>query len=97
METTHCLVLNMDTDEERALRDSSRNMKTTVQIIQEKMDQQGLIYESIEAEAARNDRILFLNIRTFEEVIKRMNSDPRNKIIFMLFLVIMGCSAYLFL
>ncbi|KAG5860280.1 hypothetical protein KMI_02g03730 [Encephalitozoon hellem] len=87
----------MDTDEERALRESSRNMKTTVQIIQEKIDQQGLIYESIEAEAARNDRILLMNIRAFEEAIKRMNNDPRNKIIFMLLLVIIGCSAYLFL
>ncbi|WEL39687.1 hypothetical protein PFJ87_10g01360 [Encephalitozoon hellem] len=87
----------MDADEERALRESSRNMKTTVQIIQEKIDQQGLIYESIEAEAARNDRILLMNIRAFEEAIKRMNKDPRDKIIFMLLLVIIGCSAYLFL
>ncbi|CCI73990.1 ECU10_1155 [Encephalitozoon cuniculi GB-M1] len=87
----------MDGEEERALRESSKSMKTTVQIIQEKIDQQNLIYESIEAETTRNDRILFLNIRKFEEAIKRMNSDPRNKIIFMLLLVIVGCSAYLFL
>ncbi|AHL30161.1 uncharacterized protein Eint_101105 [Encephalitozoon intestinalis ATCC 50506] len=86
----------MDTEEEKALRESSRNMKTTVQIIQEKMDQQALIYESIEAETERNGKILFLNIRRFEEAIRRMNSDPRNKIIFMLFLVIVGCSGYLF-
>lgn len=87
----------MDTEEEKVLKESSRSMKTTVQAIQERIGQQNMIYEAIEAETAKNDRTLLLNIRKFDEAVRRMNKDPRNKIIFMLLLVIVGCSLYLFL
>ncbi|KAM0672840.1 hypothetical protein CWI42_051070 [Ordospora colligata] len=85
----------MSNEEERMLSETSRNMKATVQIIQEKINQQDLLYESIEAETEKADRILMANIDRFGDAIKRMNNDPRNKVIFILALILIICISYL--
>ncbi|KAH9411438.1 hypothetical protein HK407_05g09570 [Ordospora pajunii] len=85
----------MSNEEEMMLSETSRNMKATVQIIQEKISQQDLLYESIEAETEKADRALMANIDRFGEAIKRMNNDPRNKIIFILALILIMCISYL--
>lgn len=85
-----------DGEEERILKETSKNMRATVQTIEEHIRQQDLLYESIEVETAKNDKLFFSNMSRFEETMRRMNSDPRNKIIFVLTLVVAGCSFYLF-
>lgn len=85
----------MNTEEENALRETSRSMKSTVQIIHEQMHQQDLLCESIEADSAKNSRLFYSNMNKFRQAVRRMNRDPRNKIIFILMLAIIACSIYL--
>lgn len=85
----------MNTEEEKSLKETSRSMKATVQVIQEQMKQQDLLYECIEVETTKNKKFFSSNMDKFEKVLRRMNGDPRNKIILMLILVILGCGFYL--
>jgi hypothetical protein len=86
----------MRTDEdEEALSVSSQKMKKTVLDIQDRIREQDLLYEAIEAETDRNGDFFAANMRKFEKVVERMNKDPRNKVILVLVILIMCCIYYL--
>jgi exonuclease VII small subunit len=80
---------------EEALKTSSQKMKKAVSNIQDRIRDQDLLYESIEAETYRNENFFAANMRKFEKVVERMNRDPRNKAMLILVVLIVCCTYYL--
>lgn len=82
-------------EEEKTLKKTSTNMKNTARIMQEQMKQQDLLCEAIEVETERNNGLFSSNMARFREAVRKMNNDPRNKIMFLLVLIIVGCCLYI--
>ena len=86
----------MKSDGERnKLVDIAASLKNNAKEIQSRVNTHSLLIEAIEASNSENVRRLNENDLNFAKTVTRIRKDPRNKIIFVLILVLMGLMVYL--
>ena len=86
----------MKSDGERnKLVDIAASLKNNAKEIQSRVNTHSLLIEAIEASNSENVRRLNENDLNFAKTVTRIRKDPRNKIISVLILVLMGLMVYL--